>query len=316
MLTVVRDCARVEIVRTCFLNGQLRPLQRTDTRVPAGALTRSIRTRVPRLVIRPAIRTTGEGLSRRDPFRAPTLPGAGTTVTVCEVEGDEPGVVGHPEPDHVFPCIGERAKRRSAPAVVVVAVAVEIPDLLRERTVGVAGGGGEQHRLIGDRHGGRERERCDGGPRVERACGLNRDRLDNLATVLPLALDPQPNVDGAGRRIAPRHGHAALVDAAVAVQVPVVVLDADTGRRARRCRERDDPARGRRRGGPIEGDGDVIRRRRAGTRGDRERDRQECDHGCEPNAFRRKGQVFAIHGLRRRSLTLPAARAASREHGL
>ena len=80
------------MVRTCFLNGQLRPVQRTETRVPAGAVTRISRTRVPRLVIRPAIRTTGEGLSSRSPdLRAVTVvPGAGRTVTVCESNETSP----------------------------------------------------------------------------------------------------------------------------------------------------------------------------------------------------------------------------------
>src|SRR6185436_13819731 len=46
-------------------NGQLRPLQTTVTRAPAGAFTDRSRSWVPPRLMRPASRTTGNGLSRR-----------------------------------------------------------------------------------------------------------------------------------------------------------------------------------------------------------------------------------------------------------
>ena len=75
--------------RTCFLNGQPRPLQRTEIVVPTGASTRRSRTRVPRLVIRPAIRTTGNGLSKRSPNFCVMTGAAGTGRTVSVWESKE-----------------------------------------------------------------------------------------------------------------------------------------------------------------------------------------------------------------------------------
>ena len=80
--------------RTCFLKGQLRPVQRTVIFVRTGAFTRSSRTRVPRPVIRPVIRTTGNGLnSRSSDFCVVTgAPGTGATVSVCESKETSPAL--------------------------------------------------------------------------------------------------------------------------------------------------------------------------------------------------------------------------------
>ena len=83
-----------EVARSRFLKGQLRPVQRIEIRAPSGMLTRSRRTRVPRRVMRPAILTTGNGLSTRSPAfcAAVGTPGTGSTRTVCESNERSPSL--------------------------------------------------------------------------------------------------------------------------------------------------------------------------------------------------------------------------------